>query len=190
MFWYNDFMHTKVILIHGNSGCTQQNFWFPYLKRELEKLGLEVIAKDFPDNQIGHENIWIPFIENLGTDANTILIGHSTGAIASMRYAENHKILGSLLVSTYYTDLDDAQEKESGYFGRFWDWEKIKNNQEWVIQFASTDDPWIPIEEARFIHEKLTSEYHEYKNEGHFGIPNDKKEFPEIIETIKKKLGK
>ena len=181
-------MNTKVILIHGNSGYTQENFWLPYVAAELKKLGLTVIAKTFPDNKLARAEYWLPFITELGADENTILIGHSSGAIAAMRYAENHKLLGSVLVSTYYTDLDDEEEKASGYFNHPWNWEKIRSNQKWIIQFASMDDPWIPIEEARFIHEKLETRYFEYTNEGHFGIPNDKKEFPEIITEIKKAL--
>lgn len=181
-------MHIKAILIHGNGGCTQEGFWFPYVARELARLGIEVIAKDFPDSKLARAKYWLPYIAELGANENTILIGHSSGAIAAMRYAENHKILGSVLVSTYYTDLNDKEEKISGYFDKQWNWEKIKNNQKWIIEFSSIDDPWIPIEEARLIHEKLGSRYIEYTNEGHFGIPNEKKEFPEIIIEIKKAL--
>lgn len=181
-------MKEKAILIHGNGGCTQDSFWLPYVARELKNLGIEVIAKDFPDSKLARAQYWLPYITELCADENTILIGHSSGAIAAMRYAENHKILGSVLVSAYHTDLNDTEEKQSGYFNHPWDWKKIKDNQKWVIQFASTDDPWIPIEEARLIHNKLNSRYFEYENEGHFGIPNDKKEFPEIIEQIKKAL--
>lgn len=177
---------TKAILIHGNGGYTQDDFWLPYLNRELTNLGIQVIARNFPDPKLARAAYWLPFISELGADENTILIGHSSGAIAAMRYAENHKILGSVLVSTYYTDLNDAEEKASGYFDHPWDWGKIRANQKWVIQFASTDDPWIPIEEARLIHEKLNSRYIEYTNKGHFGLPNDKKEFPEIIAEIRK----
>lgn len=182
-------MDVKAILIHGNGGCTQESFWFPYVANELKKLGITVIAKDFPDSKLARAEYWLPYIEELGADQNTILIGHSSGAIAAMRYAETHKILGSVLVSAYYTDLNEEDEKVSGYFNTPWNWEAIRNNQKWIIEFASVDDPWIPIGEPRFIHNELDSEYIEYTNQGHFGLPVDKKEFPEIITEIKKKLG-
>lgn len=116
------------------------------------------------------------------------MIGHSSGAIAAMRFAESNKILGSVLVGGYYTDLGIEEEKQAGYFNRPWDWEKIKSNQKWITQFNSTDDPWIPIEEARFIHEKLNTDYFEYTDKGHFGGDYLKLEFPEIVDYIKKKL--
>lgn len=181
-------MNKKVILLHGSLGCTKDSFWLPYVREELEKLGLPVISETFPQNQIAPMNVWMPFLESLTPDENTILIGHSSGAILAMRYAEKHPLLGSVLVSAYHTDLDDADEKASGYFDTPWDWEAVKKNQQWIVQFASSDDPFIPIDEARFIHEKLGTDYHEYTNEGHFGLPVDKKQFPEIIEAVKKHL--
>jgi len=72
------------------------------------------------------------------------------------------------------------KEKRSGYFDAPWSWETIKNNQKWIIVFASQDDPWIPINEPRFLHEKLNCEYHEYTHEGHFGGDYYKPSFPEL----------
>ncbi len=179
----------KVILIHGNGGGSGKDNWFPYVQKELLRLGLVVMAPDFPDAEVAHANVWLPYLEQLGADTQTVLIGHSSGAIAAMRYAETHQIHGSVLVGSYHTDLGDATEKESGYFNDPWDWENIKNHQSWICQFASRDDPYIPIEEARFVHEKLGTEYYEYKSEGHFGSPHeDKTEFPELISILKTKL--
>ena len=39
-------------------------------------------------------SIWLPFMKDeLGVDENTIIIGHSSGACAAVRFAENHKVL-------------------------------------------------------------------------------------------------
>ncbi len=178
----------KIIIVRGNGNSTPNENWFPYAKKELEKIGLLVINKEFPDPELAREEYWLPFIKKLGADENTILIGHSSGAIAAMRFVERNKILGSILVATYYTDLRDEREKKSGYFDRPWDWESIRKNQKWIVQFASTDDPYVPIKEARFIHQKLQTEYREYKDEGHFGADKNKTIFPEITAVIKSKL--
>jgi predicted alpha/beta hydrolase family esterase len=179
---------TKVIFLPGNGGGTPRDNWFPYLKENLTKLRVEVIDKDFPDNDICRAKFWLPFIKELGADENTILIGHSTGAIASMRFAESNKILGSVLVGGYYTDQGMDSEKQSGYFDTPWNWKAIKNNQQFIIQYNSTNDPFIPIEEAHFVHEKLQTEYYEFTNQGHFGGDHYKKTFPELLEALKKKL--
>lgn len=182
-------MQTKVILVHGNGGGTGQDQWLPYVKRELEGLGLVVLAPDMPDSDLARMNIWVPYLkDDLGADENTIIVGHSSGAVAAMRLAEDTKLLGSVLVGTCYTDLGYESEKVSGYYDAPWQWDKIKENQKWISIFASVDDPYIDISEPRFIHDQLDCEYHEYVNEGHFGGDKDKIAFPEVAAVIRNKL--
>ena len=179
----------KVILLHGNGGSTVEDNWFPYAKLELEKLGIEVISKTFPDNKLARSEYWLPFLKDeLKADENTILVGHSSGAVAAMRFAESNKIYGSVIIGATFTDLGEESERVSGYFNKPWNWEAIKNNQNWIIQFASTDDPYISIAEPRYIHDKLNTEYHEFTNKGHFGWDTKLKEFPELIEAVKEKI--
>ncbi len=179
----------KVIFIPGNGGGGPNDNWFPYLKEELEKLKIEVIASEFPDSQLARESYWIPFLKNdLKADDQTVLVGHSSGAIAAMRFAETNRLLGSVLVGAYHTDLGLSTEKQSGYFNRPWDWKSIMQNQKWIIQFASVNDPWIPIEEARYVHEKLNTEYHEFLDQGHFGGDYGKLVFPELLEALKARI--
>lgn len=175
----------KIIFIPGNCNSTTHDNWFPSAKVKFEQQGLQVVAADFPDPDLARESYWIPFLlKELKADHNSILIGHSSGAIAAMRFAEQYQIFGSVLVGTYYTDLGMEKEKLSGYFDRDWNWERIRNNQKWCSIFASQDDPWIPVEEARYVHAKLNCEYHEYKNQGHFGGDYFKPDFPELVLSV------
>ncbi|MFA7707436.1 MAG: alpha/beta hydrolase [Candidatus Pacearchaeota archaeon] len=179
----------QIMIIPGNGNTDISENWFPYIKKELEKLGLKVIAKNMPDPDLARKEYWLPFIEkNLEKNEDSVLIGHSSGAVAILRYLENYKIKGAIIVGACYTYLSDEKEKKSGYFDNEWQWDKIKNNASWIVQFASTDDPYIPIEEQRYIKNKLITEYHEYNNEGHFGSDTHKTEFPKIVEIIRKKL--
>lgn len=179
----------RAIIIPGNGGEKPTDNWFPYLKKELEKIGIKVDVPEFPDPILARSSYWVPFIKNtLKPDENTILIGHSSGAIAAMRFAEKNQILGTVLVAAYHTDLGLENEKISGYFDTPWDFDAIRKNQKWIIQFASLNDPWIPIEEARFVHENLNSDYHEFIDQGHFGGDYYKETFPEAIEAIQKKM--
>jgi len=179
----------KVIFAPGNGGGSPKDNWFPYLKEQLELLGVQVIASEFPDSQLARESFWVPFLrDELKADSDTVVVGHSSGAIAAMRLAETVPLLGSVLVGAYHTDLGMPTEKVSGYFDRPWNWEKIRKNQRWIIQFASQNDPWIPIEEARTVHEKLNTEYYESPDQGHFGGDYYKTAFPEILEALKAKL--
>lgn len=178
----------KVIFIHGNGGSTPDDNWFPYVKKELEARGIPVVARQFPDAVLARQQYWLPFLKQLGADHNSVLIGHSSGTLAAMRYAQTNKILGSVLVAAMYTDLGIESERISGYYNYPWDWQAIKQNQEWIVQFASTDDPWIPIKEPRFVHKQLATEYYEKTDRGHFGGDRFQPTFPELVEVVLKKL--
>jgi predicted alpha/beta hydrolase family esterase len=179
----------RAILIHGNGGGKPTDNWLPYLKRELEKIGVKTDAPQFPDADLARASYWIPFLKDiLKADEKTIIIGHSSGAIAAMKFAEENQILGSVLVGAYHSDLGIENEKLSGYFDAPWDWESIRKNQKWIIQFASTDDRWIPIAEARYISEHLKTEYYEFSDRGHFGGDREVKEFKECVAVLKRKL--
>jgi len=172
-------------MVHGNGGLTAEDIWFPEVRTELEVLDLEVVAQTMPDNEMARSFIWLPFLEEvLNADENSIIIGYSSGAVAAMRYAETRRVYGSVLVGASHTDLGIYAEKKSGYFDEPWDWEAIKANQNWVVQFASPSDPYIPIEEPRHIHDHLGTDYHELPGRGHFMDVI----FPEIAVAIKEKL--
>lgn len=175
----------RIIFLPGNGGCTTKDNWFPSVQQELETRGYSVIAAEFPDPELARQKFWFPFlIDELNVDEDSILVGHSSGAIAAMKLAEEHKILGSILVGAYHTDLGMEAEKKSGYFDSPWQWDKIKKNQHWTILFASQDDPWIPVEHPRYIHKMLNCEYHEYTDQGHFGGDYLKETFPELTQAI------
>ncbi len=177
---------TKFILIHGNGGSTSYDGWLPAVQGDLEAAGYEVINQTFPDNVKARATHWLPFITQLGADASTVIIGHSSGAVAAMRYAESHKILGSVLVGACYTDLGEADERASGYYAEPWDWAAIRSNQQWILQFASPSDPYIPVSEPRFIQKQLSSKYFELPGRGHF----EDKQFPELTRAVLKQLAR
>ncbi|KAJ3049393.1 putative hydrolase rbbp9 [Rhizophlyctis rosea] len=186
----------KVILIPGNGVSNIHScLWYPWLEKTINtRLKTQIPGglklTQFPDPDIAHENIWIPFVLNdLKADENTIVVGHSSGSAAAMRLAESHRVHSLFLLSAYHSDLGDETERESGYFGRPWQWDKIKANTKFIVQMSSEDDPLVPIEEQRFVARELglegTEEYVEFKDMGHFtGIDM----LPELVEQIERKL--
>jgi uncharacterized protein len=175
----------KAIIIHGNGGCTAGDIWLPWLERELTALGIDVINQTFPDSIQARAAVWLPHLESLGADEHTILIGHSSGAVAAMRYAESHRLLGSILVGVCHTDLGDSFEAASGYYRSPWQWDTIRTNQQWIAIYNSTDDPHIPIAEARFVAAQLRCSFFEFTDRGHFV---DSRQFPEVVEFVRRKV--
>lgn len=180
----------KVIIIPGDGNTDITENWFPSVKNELQKFGLDVIAENMPDPDLARKEYWLPFIKEKLSTEDAILIGHSSGAVAILRYLEENKCKLAILIGACYTDLGNEREKNSGYFYKPWEWEKIKNNAEKIVLFSSKNDPYVPISEALFIKDKISAEYHEYNDEGHFGADVNKTEFPEIITVVKKFITK
>lgn len=175
----------RAILIHGNGGSTAADGWLPFVERELQALGLDVVNQTFPDNVKARATIWLPHLEALGADEHTVLIGHSSGAVAAMRYAETHRLLGSVLVGVCHTDLGDSGERASGYYRDPWRWADIRGNQQWIGIFHATDDPLIPVHEARHVAAQLGARYFELADRGHFV---DRAPFPELVQFVRRRL--
>lgn len=176
----------KVIFIHGNGAMSWANAWTPALQRDLSKMGVENIFETFPDSILARKQYWMPFLHDyLQADENTLLIGWSSGAVAAMRYAQEYKIFGSILIAPCYTDLGLETEKVSGWYDAPWEWEKIKNNQKQIALFYSNNDEYIPLSEFEMIQDKLQPVISQAFEYGHF---TKLKEFPEVVKAVEKML--
>lgn len=157
--------------------------WCGWLKGELDKLGIDNFFETFPDSIMARSEYWLPFLKNhVKAGENDIIVGWSSGAVAAMRYAEDVKIKGSILISPSHTDLSDPLEKQSGYFDRSWRWDAIRNNQEKITLVYGDDDLYIPQEQFEYIADQLRAEPVKIHNGGHF---LEQTTFPELLEKIK-----
>jgi predicted alpha/beta hydrolase family esterase len=165
----------NVAIVPGNGGGRQIDVaecnWYGFAKRAFDKPEKGVVSylRNMPDPVLARESIWLPFmVSDLGCGPNSIIIGHSSGAVAAMRFAEKSKVKGIVLVGAYTSDQGDETEAASGYFSRPWDWEAIKSNCGFMIQFASRDDPFLPWSEQETVATMLGAELFAYSDRGHF----------------------
>ncbi|CAN5195665.1 alpha/beta hydrolase [soil metagenome] len=176
-------MKQRIIFIPGNQSTHWSFAWSPWLKAELEKLGFETFFETFPDSIIARAEYWLPFLEeHIKVNENDILIGWSSGGTAAMRYAETHKVKGSILISPSYADLNDDLEKQSGWYDKPWDWDAIKKNQESLALFYGDNDEFIPQEDFTHIAANLSPHTVVVPGGGHF---IEQMEFPEVIAYVK-----
>lgn len=176
----------RFVLLHGNGGATGSDHWFPEVASGLRAAGHHADCPDLPDPVLARAEFWLPFLRDvLRVDAETVLVGHSSGAVAAMRYAQDHPVRGSALVGACHTDLGMDDEKASGYYDEPWPWERISAAQRWISVFASPDDPYIPISEPRHIADRLEADYVELPGRGHFMS----KDFPELTHWLLAKEG-
>ena len=176
-------MKHRIVFIHGNETTHWSHAWGAWLKTELEKLGFETFFETMPDSILARSEYWLPFLQDQAkVGANDVIVGWSSGAVAAMRYVEDHKILGSVLVAPCYTDLGEEMEKQSGYFNKPWHWDKIRSNQQKIGLIWSDDDPFIPQDEFEFIAKQLQPSRIKLAGRKHF---IEQKQFPELLQYIK-----
>uniref|UniRef100_A0A8C7B1Q1 RB binding protein 9, serine hydrolase n=1 Tax=Neovison vison TaxID=452646 RepID=A0A8C7B1Q1_NEOVI len=88
---------SKAVIVPGNGGGdVATHGWYGWVKKELEQIpGFQCLAKNMPDPITARESIWLPFMEaELHCDEKTIIIGHSSGAIAAMRILQPSLAMG------------------------------------------------------------------------------------------------
>jgi len=177
----------KAVIIPGNGmGDVSRSNWYGWANRKLNELPeFKSTLRNMPDPMTARKSIWLPFMKDeLEVDDKTIIIGHSSGACAAIRYAEENQVFGIVLVGAYISDLGDKNEADSGYFSEPWRWEKARANCQWIVQFGSRDDPFLPWDEQQAVADGLKADLREYTDRGHFMDSA----FPELIQTIKDKL--
>jgi uncharacterized protein len=100
----------RVIIVHGYTGDSSKN-WFPWLKAELEKLGVSVTVPQMPNTNAPVLTEWLPHLQaTVGApDTETYLVGHSLGCPTILRYLESlkngEKTGGALLVAGFAEPL-------------------------------------------------------------------------------------
>lgn len=179
----------NALILHGTWGNPEEN-WFRWLEAELVKKDYEVWVPQLPgadEPDIPRYNKYI--FENWELDKDSVLIGHSSGAVAILgilqELPDDIVIEKAILVAGFKDDLGlEAVKKMMEYQ---FDWGKIKNRAKKFIFIHSDNDPRVPLEHAKFLKEKLGGELIIMPGQGHFSISTageKYKQFPELLNFI------
>lgn len=178
----------NAIILHG-TGENEQSFWFPYLKRNLEKKEYTVSIPRLPDADTPDLATWLPAAMNETYTPETILIGHSSGCPLILSVLENLNVTikQAILVAGFARPIGEKKEPQKILQDRY-DWGKIKLNIQEIIFINSDNDPWgCNDTEGRYMHDHLGGKLIIQKGEGHMGSDSFNqpyKEFPLLLSLI------
>lgn len=177
----------NIVVLHGTKGSPDSN-WFPWIKEKAQKAGIQIDVPTLPTPE-GHtlEN-WLEAIKGIDFNEETILIGHSCGATFLLHLLESHKVKKAIFVSGFireigipeYDDLNASFIKKSG-----WDWDAIQNNAKDILIYHGSNDPYVPVEQAKELHQKIGGKLKIIKDGGHLNVETGYTQFPELWNNLK-----
>jgi len=120
-------------LFHGTS-CTSNSYWFPWLKRELERESYKVWVPDLPDADIPDIKKWLPAALKGTYTSETVIVGHSAGGPLVLSILEDldKPIRMAILVAGYARQKGEWKNPEK-ILQSSYNWEKIKKNVKELI---------------------------------------------------------
>jgi len=174
----------RFIIIHGSVGHPEEN-WFPWLKRELLKLGNEVEVPLFPTPEGQNLKEWTKVLDKYSVDKDTVLVGHSVAVAFILKYLEKHEAKAAFLVSGF-TKLEGCEYDDMclPFTEQGFNWDTIKKNCRAFHVFNSDNDPYVPLEEGAKLSENLRCELNIVKDAGHINEAAGYTEFPLLLEKI------
>ena len=178
----------NAVIFHGTDGSSQSN-WIPWLKAELEILGYQVWTPDLPNAGFPNEDAYTRYIaqENFPFNEETILIGHSSGAVAILKLLPKIgiRVKASFLVSAFEDDLGMPNLK--GLFTKPFDFDRIRANGGDMYFLHSDNDPYVPLQMADHVALQCAATLIPIPGEGHFNLETSPayKEFPKLLGKIK-----
>ncbi|MDA3854808.1 MAG: alpha/beta hydrolase [Candidatus Woesearchaeota archaeon] len=77
----------NIILIQGKDANPTQK-WYPWLETQIKQKSLEYKAPALPNANDPDINEWMDELTKINPNSNSILIGHSRGGVATLRWLE------------------------------------------------------------------------------------------------------
>lgn len=139
----------NAVILHGTLGSRGGN-WFKWLKSELESKGLEVWLPNLPRAEQPSLKEWATFVLAncpFVIDQNTLIIGHSSGAILALILAQQNPTPVSAVVAiSAFHDNSLNWEPNNRLFDKEFNWHDIRKNASKLLFVHSDNDPYVPLD--------------------------------------------
>jgi predicted alpha/beta hydrolase family esterase len=181
---------TDFLIVHGSRGGPDSN-WFHWLTQKLEAGRNRVFAPRFPTPEGQSFDAWLKVAQTALKDsarANTILIGHSTGASFVLRLAElaaqPYKAVYPICPFVQDLGLKDYDPLNASFNHHVFDWPRIKKHAGKITCFAGNNDPYVPLAYSQKVAKDAGADMVVIAKGGHLNADAGYHEFPQLLEKI------
>ena len=181
-------MMARAVLIHGFQGEPMRGFR-PWLKAELERKGWEVAVPAMPSPGAPRAEEWVAAIAKevgKGKSGDCVLVGHSLGCIAILRYLEQAKgeVAGAVLVAGFMEGLGKDFSILENFLSPPPDFARVRGNCKKFVAIFSDNDPYVPLSQERLFREKLGAKTLVLHSRGHFSSSDGTVRLPEALRAL------
>lgn len=181
----------RAIILHGT--CSRQDYydqsipalsnqiWIPWLQKQLLMRRIDVYAPDIPFAYKPDYDRWQREIERYNIDADTTLVGHSTGGGFWVRWLSEHPSVNVGKVILVAPWLDPNNIKKTTFFNFEIDNNIVGRTQGLIIFASDNDHLGIRWSVETFRKSLPGHNYREFHDYGHF---MDISTFPELLNEI------
>ena len=164
----------KAIILHGTQGSPEGN-WFRWLEAKLRDKDMEVWLPQLPHAEQPSLLEWLSFVQEncpFEIDEETAIIGHSSGSILSLISAqESHRKIGGVICVSVFHNNSLGWEANARLFDVEFKWMKIRTNvKKQIVCIHSDDDPYVPLDQAQYVANRIGAEMIIIPNQGHFNL--------------------
>ncbi len=176
----------NIFIFHGAYGYPQEN-WFPWLQQKIIASSRMCYVPAFPTPENQHLEGWFEaFQQNdaYAITSQTILIGHSLGAVFLLRLLERYhiEVKTSILVGAFLgkIGIEKFDSINESFFQQSFDWARIKSRSKQIICYDGNDDPYVSPVMFDFIADQLGAVKVIISQGGHLNLPAGYETFPQL----------
>lgn len=185
----------KAYIVHGWDGYPEEG-WFPWLKKELEAKGFEVVVPHLPNPGEPRIAAWVPKLKEVAgiPDEETYFIGHSMGCQTIVRYLEELPeeitIGGAVFVAGFLRGLKDLEDDDvvqsvaNEWLTAPINLEAVRLRMPKSVAIFSDNDPYVPLDNKIEFEEKLGSKIVVEHAMGHFSGSTGTEKLPSVLKAV------
>jgi predicted alpha/beta hydrolase family esterase len=159
-------MGKNALILHAWHNSPKDQ-WYPWLKSTLEKKGYIVHIPELPtmNTDLPNLSIQINVAEKYITK-NTVVVGHSLGALLALRLAEKYTYQKMILLAGW--DFNDLTTEHRLFWKNPMNHTAIKKHVKEIYCLSSDNDPYYTAFTVEDMSKRLDGKFILVKRAGHF----------------------